>query len=111
MSSSACHIRKWEVIDDCATAADQNVTVSGDCLAPDISESHHRFAIAGRQCGGTGDFAHFFTLRLDFGAGRGDWSAHRESGERPVHVAARPDALHNLLPDIASFVEVQGAIL
>ena len=36
---------------------------------------------------------------------------HFEAGEHAMHVAARANPLHNLLPDVAALGEVQGVLL
>src|SRR5664279_2490030 len=38
-------------------------------------------------------------------------SLHFEAGEHPMHVAARADSLHDLLPDVAALGEIQRVLL
>src|SRR5262249_17770234 len=80
-------------------------------FAADVTQ-RQRLARAVRleQGGDAGQLAHVLAVRLQLRAGRGG-ALQSKAGELAVHLAARADALHNLLPHVAALGEVQRLVL
>ena len=76
------------------------------CLAPHKAKCE---SLALRQgCSDTSEFTHRLVFRKQRRAGRGHVAMQDKAGKGAVDIATRPDALHNLLPQVAALVEMQG---
>src|SRR5579862_9691271 len=92
--------------------ADRNLAPRHSHFAPDIAQSRISFARRRLHHPDAGDLADFLFRGEDLVSRRnGPCALDQETGKLPVHVPPRPDALHNLLPNIATFVKVERARL
>src|SRR5689334_5462721 len=75
------------------------------------AECDHANAVACRDRSRARNQADVFARQLNGSSGNRNWSVYFQSCKHPVHRASGSDALYDLLADVASFVEVQCAIL
>ena len=78
-------------------------------FAADVAEGELDWPGGQRDGGDAGQFAHRLAFRSERGAGLGQSAAEFEAGKSSVDVAARVDALDDLLAQVAAFGEVQRA--
>ena len=104
--------RYWR--SDTAGVKEGSASIEG--FATDIAEGKLYCAavviavVCGQRNGGdTGQLADLFAVGLQRRAGRGEISVEAKCAECAVDIAARTDALDDLLAEVAAFEEVQGA--
>src|SRR5664280_1682565 len=89
---------------------------AGKCgFAPRGAERQRPLATRKRNPRRAGYLSHILVVGTDLASGRrklrNRMSLHFEAGEHPMHVAARADSLHDLLPDVAALGEIQRVLL
>ncbi len=97
-----------------ALLADLHAGAGRGDLAPHISQRQRPLATRKWNPRCAGDLAHILVAGADFGSRLGSRrriSFHFEADKHAMHVAARANALHDLLPDVAAFGEVQRVLL
>jgi len=84
----------------------------GQGLATEVAEGKLHGARSGEMDGcDAGELSHWLAVGFECDAGGGQGSGESEAGEGAMHIAARVDALDDLLAEVAAFGEVEGARL
>jgi len=78
---------------------------------PDIAQSQQSVSVIGRDAADARKLAYFPAIGLEFRASSRQFAFQHKPLELAMHIAARADAFHDLLPDVATFGEVEGVLL
>src|SRR6266566_6147310 len=78
-------------------------------LSPTVSQCKN--TIAARHRCNASKFSDILSFFLNPESCRGNRPLNFEPGEHAMHCSARPDSLHNLLPDVTTLAEVQRPLL
>src|ERR1039458_9005423 len=115
LSAISCLLAKWKVPDGGTLLADLHRSAGRRGFAPHIAERQRPLATGKWNPRRAGDLSHILVVRADLGSRRrklgSRMSLHFEAGEHAMHVAARANSLHNLLPDVAALGEIQRVLL
>src|SRR6476660_2675970 len=80
-------------------------------FAADVAQRHPALTTRQGQGSGAGNFSDLLAFHQDLASRRGQRPVNFKAGEFAAHLAARPDALHDLLANVAAFGKIEGAFL
>src|SRR5581483_2308866 len=98
---------QWEFCDRCLRSTDLDLFSLRDDFAPNVAQSGKQFAIRQWQRSHAGHFANILAVSLNLRSIFRQSAFEPESREFSMYGAARPNALDNLLPDVAAFREMK----
>src|ERR1019366_2027004 len=108
-------LAEWKGLDGGAVLADLHRSAGRCGFAPHVAERQRPLATRKWNPRCAGYLSHILVVSTNFGSRSrrlgSRMSLHFEAGEHAMHVAARANSLHNLLPDVETLGEIQRVFL